>query len=360
MKVGILGGGQLARMLAMSSHALDIEVIFLEPSTEACAKAVATQLTGAYDDHEKLAQLAEMVDVVTYEFENVPFESVEYLATKCPVYPSANALAVAQDRLNEKTLFEELNIPVAPFVAVNNLQELEQAISTTGLPAILKTRREGYDGKGQAVLRTPQDLSNAWASIGKVPAIVEAMVSFDREISIIAARDNKGNTVTYPLSENTHVDGILNLSISQPNDKMAEAAQHYITQLLDKLDYVGVLALELFQVGNQLLANEFAPRVHNSGHWTTEGAETSQFENHMRAVCSLPLGNTASVGFSAMINCIGEMPAIENVLALPTAHYHSYSKSAREGRKVGHITLRTNTATELKKQQDLLSLRIDN
>lgn len=340
MVVGILGGGQLARMLALAAHPLGARVVVLDPAPDACAGVVAEQLVGAYDDREQLARLAELADVVTYEFENVPQESAEFLAQRVPVHPTGIALAAAQDRLVEKSLFRELGIPVPDFYPVDSLESLQQAVSQMELPAVLKTRRMGYDGKGQAVLRPETELAEAWASIGEVPAIVEAFVPFSREVSVIAVRDLQGQVVTYPLSENTHNNGILHLSVCRPADPMQEQATDYARRLLEHLDYVGVLALELFQVGDELLANEFAPRVHNSGHWTIEGAETSQFENHMRAVMGHPLGSTAPVGFAAMVNCIGHMPAAGDVLAIPGAHLHDYGKEPREGRKVGHLTVR--------------------
>ena len=341
MIVGVLGGGQLARMLAQAGHDLGLKVVFIDPAADACAGPVAEQLQGAFDDQALLAQLADIADVVTYEFENVPDASIDFLSSRVPVYPSAQALAAAQDRLIEKTLFQQLGIQAAEFARVDSLEDLQAAVERIGLPAILKTRRLGYDGKGQAMLRSVDDLADAWESIGKVPAILEAFVPFSREVSVIAVRDREGQTRFYPLSENTHRNGILHLSICREGDSMQEQAEGYARRLLEHLNYTGVIALELFQVGEQLLANEFAPRVHNSGHWTTEGAETSQFENHMRAVAGLPLGETTPVGYAAMINCIGDMPDVASVLAIPHAHVHAYGKAARAGRKVGHITVRT-------------------
>lgn len=339
MKVGILGGGQLARMLALAGYPLGQNFSVLDPGADVCSAVVAEQLQGDYVDQTLLAQLAEQADVVTYEFENVPAVAVEFLAGKVPVYPPQLALATAQDRLKEKTLFRELGIDTPDFAAVNSLEELQQAMPKIGWPAVVKTRSEGYDGKGQAVLRQPDDLAPAWQALGGVPALVEAFVPFEREFSIIAVRSTTGEMVCYPLTENTHRDGILRLSIARPGDAMQTRAVEYAERILDKLDYVGVLALELFQAGDNLLANEFAPRVHNSGHWTQDGAVTCQFENHLRAISGLPLGATDTTGHAAMVNLIGDIPTSEAVLANRHAHLHLYGKSERPGRKVGHINI---------------------
>ncbi len=344
MIIGILGGGQLARMMALEGYPLGLEFIVLEPGPEACAAPVAEQIRAAYDDEAALTELAHRADVITYEFENVPAASVKFLtehSNEVAVYPPPQALAMAQDRLNEKTLFRELNIDTPAFAAVDSLAELTLAMKTIGWPAVIKTRTQGYDGKGQAVLREAADLAPAWAQLKGVPAIVEAFVPFDREISVIAVRNREGQIVCYPITENSHKEGMLRLSIAQENDPAQPLAVKYATALLEKLDYVGVLALELFQVGDQLLANEFAPRVHNSGHWTQNGAKCSQFENHIRAVAGLPLGQTHAQGHAAMVNLIGGLPASEAVLNHTHAHLHLYGKSPRPGRKVGHINLQT-------------------
>jgi 5-(carboxyamino)imidazole ribonucleotide synthase len=354
MVIGILGGGQLARMLALDGYPLGLGFVVLEPAADACSAHVAEQLSGDYDDKTLLAELADKADIVTYEFENVPAAAVEFLADKVPVYPSQKALATAQDRLNEKTMFRDLGIDTPDFVAVNSLAELEQAMAQVGWPAVVKTRREGYDGKGQAVLKDQKDLAPAWQSLGSVPAIVEAFVPFDREVSIIAVRSTRGEVVCYPLTENTHRDGILRLSIARPADPMQAKAVSYAERLLSELDYVGVLALELFQAGDRLLANEFAPRVHNSGHWTQDGAETSQFENHLRAVTGLPLGSTDAIGYTAMVNLIGNIPAHEDVLVNTHSHLHLYGKEPRPGRKVGHINLCTQSREELEAELKLI------
>ncbi len=354
MKVGILGGGQLARMLALAGYPLGQTFSVLDPGNDVCSAAVAEQLRADYADQAQLAQLAGQVDVVTYEFENVPAAAVAYLADKVRVYPPQQALATAQDRFKEKILFDELGIATPAFAAVNSLEELQQAMKQVGWPAVLKTRSEGYDGKGQAVLHQPEDLPSAWQSLGGVAAIVEAFVPFEREVSILAVRSTTGEMVCYPLTENTHRDGILRLSVARPDDAMQAKAVEYAEQLLDKLDYVGVLALELFQAGDSLLANEFAPRVHNSGHWTQDGAVTCQFENHLRAISGLPLGATDAIGHAAMVNLIGEIPASEAVLVNRHAHLHLYGKQARPGRKVGHINLCAPSEQQMEAELKLL------
>ncbi len=340
MIVGIVGGGQLARMLALAGHPLGLRFIFLDPAPDACAAPLGEHLCGGFDDRDCLQQLADRCDVVTYEFENVPEESIAFLAERVPVHPGAEALAVARDRLREKSLFRNLGIPTAPFAAVDSREDLGRAVTDIGLPAVLKTRTLGYDGKGQAVMRQPEDLDTAWAELGGVPLILEGFVPFEREASIIAVRSPGGETAFYPLSENTHRNGILHLSLSRPGDPLQAEAESSAKRLLESLDYVGVLALELFQLGDTLLANEMAPRVHNSGHWTIEGAEISQFENHLRAILGLPLGSTEAVGRSAMLNFIGEVPEAARALSHPAVHLHVYGKAPRPGRKVGHATLR--------------------
>ncbi len=347
MIVGILGAGQLARMIALAGHPLGVEFIFLDPAADACAHPVGELLQGAYNDPLQLEKLAQRADVVTYEFENVPAEVADYLTTHTQVHPSPQALAVAQDRLHEKNFFNRIGIPTPAFQAVDSLQALQTAMPIIGYPAILKSRTQGYDGKGQSVLHCDADLPAAWQLLQGVPAIVEGFVPFNREVSIIGVRNPAGEIIFYPLSENQHRGGILRVSQCRAGDALQTQAEDYARRLLTELDYVGVLALELFDVDGQLIANEFAPRVHNSGHWTIEGAQTSQFENHLRAILNLPLGATQPVGHAAMVNFIGGLPQTEQILAMPDAHLHLYGKSPRKGRKVGHATLRTDTAGQL-------------
>jgi 5-(carboxyamino)imidazole ribonucleotide synthase len=344
MKLGVLGGGQLGRMLGMAGLPLAIEPVFWEPEVSACAQLIGEHLCKPYDDALALEQFVQTVSVCTYEFENVPTPVLTMLASKVPVYPPLAALEVSQDRLTEKALFASLGIMTAPYAQVSNREDLIAAVTQLGLPAILKTRRFGYDGKGQQILRTKEDVESAWLALGDAPLILEGFVPFSREVSLIAARGRDGEVVFYPLSENVHREGILFTSRARPADSQQIHAEKIAKLLLDHLEYVGVLCLELFEVNGSLVANEFAPRVHNSGHWTIEGSETSQFENHLRAVLGLPLGSTACIGFPALINLVGTLPPIEKLLAIPQTHVHFYGKAEKPSRKVGHVTVRTATA----------------
>ena len=353
MRVGILGGGQLGRMVALAGHPLGVRCTVLEPAAESSAGQVCSHIRGDFDDFQALYQLAQVSDAVTYEFENVPVESARWLAERVPVFPPPRALEVSQDRLTEKTFFQSLGIPTPPFAAVAARHEFDAALAEIGLPCVLKTRRFGYDGKGQAVIRTRDDAEAAWQRLGGRPLILEGFVTFDRELSLIAVRGRDGQIMTHPLIENEHRDGILHRSTAPAGDtaeELTERAAEFAARVLAELDYVGVLTIEWFQDGPRLLANEMAPRVHNSGHWTIEGAQTSQFENHLRAVCGLPLGRCDAVGHSAMFNFIGTVPPAAEVLAIPNAHLHVYGKSDRPGRKVGHVTLRAATEDELRER----------
>jgi 5-(carboxyamino)imidazole ribonucleotide synthase len=342
MRIGIVGGGQLARMLALAAYPLGLRCTVLDPALDACAGQVTELLPGAYDDLELLRRLAGRVDSVTFDFENVPGAAARFLARHVPVFPPPLALETAQDRLAEKTLFRELGIPTPAFSPVDTRDDLEAAVAAIGLPAILKTRRLGYDGKGQALLQTPADSDTAWRTLGRdAPLILEGFVPFQREVSILALRDPQGRTAFYPLVQNHHRHGVLRWSIAPCQaEALEQEAQSHATRVLERLAYVGLLAIEFFVVDDRLLANETAPRVHNSGHWTIEGAATSQFENHLRAGLGLPLGSTAAIGCSAMVNCLGELADRRRVLAVPDAHFHDYGKAPRPGRKVGHFTLR--------------------
>lgn len=344
--VGILGGGQLARMMALAGAPLGLRFSVMDTSAEACAGQFAPLVVGDYRDGEALARFAAGIDVATFDFENVPAESAQWLSERVPMFPNPRALATSQDRLAEKTLFGELGIPVPGFVTVDSREGLEAAIASLGVPCILKTRRLGYDGKGQFRIRAAADAGAAWEALGGRGAagglILEAFVPFDRELSVVAVRGRDGEFRTWPLTENWHVDGVLSASLAPARvDPDLEArAVAYARTLAEALDYVGVFALELFCRDGELLANELAPRVHNSGHWTIEGAETSQFGNHLRAVLGLPLGATRPLGRACMLNWIGEMPGPGPVLSEPGGHWHDYGKTPREGRKVGHATLR--------------------
>ena len=341
MRVGILGGGQLGRMLALAGYPLGLRFGFLDPN-DGSAGHVGELIRGEFDDPAALDRFASGCDVVTYEFENVPAATVRRIAERVPVFPPADALEVAQDRLAEKQLFTRLGIPTPAFAPVASRQELDAAIEQVGLPAVLKTRRLGYDGKGQAVLRTPADAAAAWERLGSSPLILESFVGFDRELSILAVRSRSGETSTYPLVQNEHADGILRVSrapapgLTEPLQRLASS---HAAAILKTLNYVGVLAIEWFQVGDTLLANEMAPRVHNSGHWTIDGAVTSQFENHLRAILGWPLGDASCRGVAAMVNLIGQAPPPSELVGHAGLHVHLYGKEPRPGRKVGHLNL---------------------
>jgi 5-(carboxyamino)imidazole ribonucleotide synthase len=340
-------------MLALAGHDLRIRCTTLDPAAASPAAAVAPAIVGAYDDLDRLAELAATSDVITYEFENVPVEAARWVERMRPVFPPTVALEAAQDRLAEKQLFDRVGLPVPPYAPVDTLDALVDALPRLGTPAVLKTRRLGYDGKGQAVIHDALLAEDAWRSVGEVPCLLEAFVDFDRELSIVAMRGRDGTTAAYPLVENHHRDGILRLTRAPAPDldpSLHAAARAHAHALMAELGYVGVVAIELFQVGGSLLGNEMAPRVHNSGHWTIEGAETSQFENHLRAICGLPLGSCEPVGVSAMVNLIGEMPEREDVLGVPGAHLHDYGKEPRPGRKLGHVTIRADDEAQLEQR----------
>jgi 5-(carboxyamino)imidazole ribonucleotide synthase len=342
VSVGILGGGQLGYMLALAGYPLGMRFRFLDPSPEAPVGRIAPRVTGDYTDRGALEKFAHGLEVVTYEFENVPVDAVHFLAKKVSVYPAAAALEAAQDRLKEKQLFEKLGIATTEYVAVATAYDLDAAVKKLGLPVVVKTRRMGYDGKGQWTLKTAEEVKVAKEALPKLPFIAEKFIPFTREVSVLAVRGRGGEMAFYPLVENHHRNGILRLSLAPASAVAGEIqqAEDAARKVLESLNYVGVLAIEFFECNGKLLANEMAPRVHNSGHWTIEGAVTSQFENHLRAINGWPLGATTAIGASAMINLIGELPEPAHVLAIPSAHLHLYGKEAREGRKLGHVTLR--------------------
>jgi 5-(carboxyamino)imidazole ribonucleotide synthase len=350
MRLGILGGGQLGRMMALAAYPLGVHCRLLDPKDPTSAGAVAELMAERYDDPDALDRFVTGLDAVTYEFENVDAAAVDHLEARVPVRPGRAALQVSQDRLTEKSFFRDHGIDTAPFAAADTVEELRAGLREIGAPALLKTRRFGYDGKGQALIRDPDDVDAAWDQVGGVPLILEGFVEFDRELSILGVRGVDGEMAFYPLVENHHEEGILRSSRAPAPDvgpELQERAEAISARVLEDLDYVGVLAIELFQVGDRLLANEMAPRVHNSGHWSIEGAETSQFENHVRAVLGLPLGPTAVRGHAAMVNLIGALPATPAVLRSAHAHLHLYDKQPRPGRKVGHITVRHDDPDEV-------------
>lgn len=346
--IGIFGGGQLGRMMAQSALPLNIQCTFFEQQKD-CPSSVLGKVYSPQDDNA-LQDFINSADVFSLEFENTPVQDVDVLTQQKTLYPPRQALATAQNRLAEKALFDELNIPVAPYRAVHSLDDLQSAVQQLGLPIVLKTATGGYDGKGQFVIREQQDINQAWQELSPAGALIaEGFIKFNREVSIIAVRGQNGEVKTWDLAENHHHHGILSHSIvpAPKSEHLQPVAQDYISRLLNHLNYVGVLTLELFVTNDGLLANEIAPRVHNSGHWTIEGAICSQFENHIRAVAGLPLGSTETVRPNVMVNIIGQHPNSADVLALNGAHLHLYNKSERQGRKLGHITLMPNDSQQL-------------
>ncbi len=341
MTLGIVGGGQLARMLILAGARLGLRFKVYDPSPEACAGQLAPLTCGAFADANALMAFARDLDVLTFDFENVPASTLAALENQINIAPNPRALAMTQDRLSEKLAFTELKIPVAPYAAVATADELHAAIKRLGTPGILKTRTLGYDGKGQARILQPEDALHTWENLALAACVYESMVPFKRELSIVAVRAKNGEFCAYPLVQNIHADGILAVSIAPAPDAtlLNQLAMKYARQVAEAFDYVGTFALEFFEVDGALVLNEMAPRVHNSGHWSIEGAECSQFENHVRAIAGLPLGSTNVRQPSIMLNWIGAMPALEPHLQVPGLAWHDYGKSAREGRKVGHATL---------------------
>jgi 5-(carboxyamino)imidazole ribonucleotide synthase len=327
-------------MLALAGYPLGIECRFLGEGPTSPAGRVAPIHSAALDDRAALAALASEVDVVTFEIENISIPSLAEVEKRVPVYPPPAIVAIAQDRLAEKELFESLSIPTAPYAAIDTRADLERIGDALGWPRVLKARRLGYDGRGQRVVRNMAALLAAWDELGRVPAIVEGWVDFERELSLIAVRGAGGAHAYYPLTENVHRDGILVSSVAPYGDSwLQRTAEEWLGELMARFDYRGVLTVEFFSTGAGLVANEIAPCVHNSGHWTIEGADTSQFENHLRAVLGWPLGAVGARGHSAMLNFLGHVPDRAAILAIPGAHLHDYGKVPRAGRKVGHCTL---------------------
>lgn len=345
MKIGILGGGQLGRMLALAGHRLGMSFRVWEPNPDAGTRLISETFARPFEDAEAAQTFARGLDAVTLEWENIPAELVSRLAAIVPTRPGADALSTAQDRWSEKSLFQSLGIAVPPIAKVDSLSDLHAAAAKVGLPMVVKTRRMGYDGKGQAVVRSAAEIDGAWNELTEngrrvVPMIAEGFVRFTRELSIIGVRALDGTMRFYPLTENHHRAGILRLSISPaPGASMALQAQaeRALGDVMSSLGYVGVMAMELFELDGQLMANEIAPRVHNSGHWTIDACATSQFENHLRAVAGLPLGEPGGMGFSAMVNIVGDMPTLAELTGVSGARVHSYDKAPRPGRKVGHV-----------------------
>jgi 5-(carboxyamino)imidazole ribonucleotide synthase len=354
MTVGIVGAGQLGRMLALAGYPLGLEFLFLDPARDAPAGRVAPVLHGPFTDPKLLGRLARECEVLTFDWENISVEALRAHAVSahgariCPPIP---ALAVAQDRVAEKRLFERLGIPTTRWRAVGSRSQLERALREIGVPGVLKTRRFGYDGKGQVRVKKPEDAWRGWQELGSVPLLYEEWIPFECEVSIIGARSARGETAVYPLNGNVHSHGILRLTRAPYGPpRWQRAAARHLARCLTHFRYVGVLTIEFFVRDGRLIANEMAPRVHNSGHWTIEGCATSQFENHLRAILGLPLGSTRPRGFSAMVNLIGDIPSRAELLAREGLHLHEYGKQPRPGRKVGHCTFVEPTAARRDRQ----------
>jgi len=347
-KIGILGGGQLGRMMGLAGIPLGFEFLFLDPGASACAGVSGKLLKADFSDAEAAREMARVVDVATFDFENVPDSTAQAVEELCPLYPASNALGACQDRLVEKTLLSGLGIGVAGYHPVSSRTDLLEGLERLGYPAVLKTRRLGYDGKGQAVLRDQEDLERAWQRLGENELILEAFVPFQAECSLIGVRGGDGETRFWPLTRNVHDGGIL--ALSRPGVFGAElqaAAEEKMHRLLEYFDYCGVLTIEFFLQDGELLANEIAPRVHNSGHWTIDGSACSQFENHLRAVSGMPLGHTDMLRPCLMFNWIGTMPDRDRTMAVTGLHWHDYGKEPRPGRKIGHATLTAETPEKL-------------
>jgi len=368
--IGIIGGGQLGRMLAMAGHRLGERFRFMDETPDAVAGHVGELVVDSFAQPAKLDAFLSGIDVVSYEFENVPVQLAETVASRAKLLPGVMALRTSQDRLSEKSMFAELGIGTPAFAKVDSLSELHAAVGAIGLPAVLKTRRLGYDGKGQAVLRVASDVDPAWHALQgtsqglergegeektsglTVPLILEKFVEFQAEVSILAARGMNGEIAFYPLTENVHEHGILRISRCPASKRVdgvrfQDRAEQIAEAVLKRLDYVGLLAIELFVVGEELLANEMAPRVHNSGHWTMDGSRTSQFEQHLRAIMGWPLGAPQTVGVCGMVNLIGNCPALSEFARIPGARVHWYGKEPRPGRKVGHLNFVEQTQSDL-------------
>jgi len=359
MRIGIIGAGQLGQMLGYAARDLGMQCTFVDPSSAPPAADCGEVIQAPFDDVAALAALAQAVDVVTYEFENVSVEALEEIAGTVPVFPPPAALQYAQDRLAEKLLFQSLGIPLPAFFAVDSRSDLDAAVAAIGLPMVLKTRRFGYDGKGQAIIRNGNELGAAWEKLGGNALIAEAWVNFDFEVSAIGARNSAGQVVSFPLTQNEHTNGILQTSRAPLEDTALERqAVEYLHSLLQRLEYVGVLALELFVAGDRLLANEFAPRVHNSGHWTIEGAEPSQFAAHLLAISGADLEKPQVCGFAGMLNLLGEIP--EAARELRAGNLHDYGKAPRPGRKLGHITVMAGSAAERDRQLSEIEKTVTN
>jgi len=355
-RVGILGGGQLARMMALAGIPMGFEFVFLDPFEDACAALLGKLRQAEFSDVEAARALAEEVDIATFDFENVPADSARAVAELRPFHPCVAALESCQDRVSEKSLLAELGIPAPEFRIVGSRPDLAAAVDDFGFPSILKTRRLGYDGKGQAILRQFEDLETAWQRLGGSKLILERFIPFEAECSLVSVRTQSGQVRYWPLTRNVHENGVLKLSLPGVfQTPLQLRAQKIAVSLLEHWNYSGVMTVEFFLHEGNLLVNEIAPRVHNSGHWTIDAAVTSQFENHLRALSGLPLGDTSMTRSGLMFNWIGQLPDPGELLNYPGLHWHDYGKQPRPGRKIGHATLTATTHEELIRQSTALA-----
>jgi len=349
--VGILGGGQLARMMALAGYPLGMRFVFYDPDPQACAGQVGPLITAEYDDTKALDDFMQQVDVVTFDFENVPVSTVRYVQQRRPVYPDPAVLEISQDRLLEKRFFQKLGLPVGQFFPVNSYSELAFGAKSYEFDGFLKTRRLGYDGKGQFRINAGADLKAIWEQAKGQKLVLEQRVPFEREISVITVRHGDGELSQYAVTENKHNNGVLATSTAPARyTENCQQAKAHARKIAEALEYVGVLVVEFFETPDGVLINEMAPRVHNSGHWTIEGALTSQFENHLRAVCGWPPGGTDSWGYAAMLNWIGSVPNIARMPKQAHIHHHLYGKAPRAGRKVGHTTITADDPANLQRK----------
>ncbi len=340
MKIAILGGGQLARMLCLAAYPLGIEIVCVDPKLDCSVKNMSATFCADYSEVDKIFAHLKNIDCVTYELEALPIQSLQQLARQLPIYPSVDILAIAQDRFLEKKLFTELDIPTTEYQCIDTAQAIKNFIDLHSTPVFIKTRRDGYDGKGQIRVNHIDESETSFNRMPKSPLIIEQGIPYDFEVSLISVRNQQGDIRFYPLTLNKHIDGILRVSEAPfVNGKLQESAESYARRIMEKFNYIGVMTIEFFCVDGRLLANEIAPRVHNSGHWTIEGAHTSQFENHIRAISGLPLGSVAVTTLSRMVNIIGTKPDPASLVSIPGLHYHWYGKDPLPGRKLGHITI---------------------
>lgn len=360
MKVGILGGGQLARMMVLASSHLNCEIEVYSSPGQTCVEGLCPITKKSFQDTDALKQFILSCDVVTYEWENISVPQLRNAGVGAfqRFFPKLETLEIISDRYLQKSFFKTNDLPTAPFRLAETQLEVEKGVEAIGVPGILKTRREGYDGRGQRIIQSVEEGVKAWAELGSVPVTYEKFITFDRELSLVACRNSIGQMKFYPLVENLHVQGILRRTVAPApfiTKRYEDRAQMYASKIGELLNYVGVMALELFQCGDELLINEMASRVHNTGHWTIDGAITSQFENHLRAGLRMPLGDTEIKWPTAMLNLIGVVPSLGDLQqTVPGLFIHLYGKEPRPNRKIGHLNIIGNSSEELKQKLKIL------